>query len=49
VETYDYVACGNSTSKKDAMANSAKDFIQYLLRKGEMKEEEVAFLNVSWT
>ena len=25
---YTYVACGNSTNKKDAQANAAKDFTQ---------------------
>ena len=37
----DYVACGNSTSKKDSQANAAKDFINYLLRTGEMLPNEV--------
>ena len=28
---YDYVACGNSTSKKDAQSNAARDMCQYLV------------------
>jgi ATP-dependent RNA helicase A len=34
-------ACGNSTSKKDAQSNAAKDFISYLIRQGQMNPEEV--------
>eukprot|EP00096_Caligus_rogercresseyi_P013448 TRINITY_DN609_c0_g1_i3.p1 TRINITY_DN609_c0_g1~~TRINITY_DN609_c0_g1_i3.p1 ORF type:complete len:1366 (-),score=340.83 TRINITY_DN609_c0_g1_i3:377-4474(-) len=41
VEGHDYVACGNSTSKKDAQVNSAKDFIMYLNRNGHLKNEEI--------
>ena len=41
VPGYDYSACGNSTSKKDSQANAAKDFIQYLLRQGQMLPNEV--------
>ena len=38
---YDYVGAGNSTSKKDAMANAAKDFCSYLVRIGDMGQAEV--------
>ena len=38
---YDYVGAGNSTSKKDAMANAAKDFCSYLVRIGDMGQGEV--------
>nr|XP_040564677.1 dosage compensation regulator-like isoform X2 [Lepeophtheirus salmonis] len=41
VEGHDYVACGNSTNKKDAQSNSAKDFIMYLCRNGHLKDDEV--------
>jgi len=41
VPSYDYTACGNSTSKKDSQANAAKDFINYLLRQGVMLPNEV--------
>ena len=40
-QSYDYTACGNSTSKKDSQANAAKDFINYLLRQGVMLPNEV--------
>lgn len=32
---------GNSTNKKDAQANAARDFCQYLVRQGEMKAEDI--------
>ena len=41
VPGYDYVGAGNSTSKKDAMANAAKDFCAYLVRVGDMGQAEV--------
>ncbi|KAH9505328.1 ATP-dependent RNA helicase A [Bulinus truncatus] len=41
VESFDYVGAGNSTNKKDAQANAAKDFIQYLVRIGRMSADDV--------
>ncbi|NXU56884.1 DHX9 helicase, partial [Turnix velox] len=41
VEGYNYVGMGNSTNKKDAQSNAARDFINYLVRVNEMKKEEV--------
>ncbi|XP_037079476.1 ATP-dependent RNA helicase A-like [Pollicipes pollicipes] len=41
VHNYTYTAVGNSTSKKDAQTNAAKDFIQYLVRTGEVNPTEV--------
>ena len=38
---FDYVAAGNSTNKKDAQSNSAKDFCSFLVRSGFMKPEEI--------
>ena len=38
---FDYTACGNSTNKKDAQANAAKDFVAYLVRQGRMQGSEV--------
>jgi len=40
VAGYAYTACGNSTSKKEAQSNAARDFVLYLQRSGEMKEGE---------
>lgn len=37
---YTYVACGNSTNKKDAQTNAAKDFLMFLTRQGELAEGE---------
>ena len=44
--TYPYTAVGNSTSKKDAHSNAAKDFIQFLVRKGEINPADVPALQV---
>lgn len=41
VPNYNYVGVGNSTNKKDAQANAAKDFVQFLIRKGEVSAAEV--------
>lgn len=41
VPNFDYVAAGNSTNKKDAQANSAKDFCSFLVRSGLMRPEEM--------
>ena len=41
VEGFAYQAIGNSTNKKDAQANAARDFCQYLVRTNEVKSEEV--------
>uniref|UniRef100_A0A1B6BXD9 RNA helicase n=1 Tax=Clastoptera arizonana TaxID=38151 RepID=A0A1B6BXD9_9HEMI len=41
VEGYPYIAAGNSSRKKDAHFNAAKDFIQYLVRQGELSEHEI--------
>ncbi|XP_009081934.1 PREDICTED: ATP-dependent RNA helicase A, partial [Acanthisitta chloris] len=41
VEGFNYVGMGNSTNKKDAQSNAARDFINYLIRVNEMKKDEV--------
>ncbi|BFZ19925.1 hypothetical protein BsWGS_22965 [Bradybaena similaris] len=41
LDTFDYVGAGNSTNKKDAQANAAKDFLQYLVRVGRLSSDEV--------
>ena len=41
VEGFDYVGVGNSTSKKDAQTNCARDMVQYLVRLGHIKQSEV--------
>ena len=38
---YNYVGVGNSTSKKDSQANAARDFVQFLVRQGEVTAGEV--------
>ena len=43
----DYVGVGNSTSKKDAQTNCARDMIQYLVRLGHVKQSEVPSAMVS--
>ncbi len=41
VPGYEYVACGNSTNKKDAQTNAARDFVQFLERRGDLQGNEV--------
>lgn len=41
VEGLDYVGVGNSTSKKDAQANAARDFVQFLVRTGKMNAADM--------
>lgn len=41
VEGYPYTGMGNSTNKKDAQTNAARDFCQYLVRQGHMQANEV--------
>lgn len=41
MEGYDYVGAGNSTNKKDAQTNAARDFLQYLVRNGLISQGEV--------
>ncbi|KAJ8300169.1 hypothetical protein KUTeg_021688 [Tegillarca granosa] len=48
VEGFDYVGVGNSTNKKDAQSNAAKDFIQFLVRQGLMQQSEVPTFAVSF-
>ncbi len=45
MDGYSYVGAGVSTSKKDAQANAARDFIQFLVRQGEMNDTEAPDLN----
>lgn len=41
VPGHSYVGVGNSTTKKEAQFNAAKDFVQYLIRQGVVHENEV--------
>ncbi|NXX74251.1 DHX9 helicase, partial [Urocolius indicus] len=41
VEGFNYVGMGNSTNKKDAQSNAARDFVNYLIRVNEIKRDEV--------
>lgn len=36
-----YTACGNSTSKKDAQMNAAKDMTQFLVRTNKMNSNDI--------
>uniref|UniRef100_A0A8C2ZEU1 RNA helicase n=2 Tax=Cyclopterus lumpus TaxID=8103 RepID=A0A8C2ZEU1_CYCLU len=47
VESYSYTGMGNSTNKKDAQTNAARDFVNYLVRTGEMSAAEVPAMGVS--
>lgn len=46
IESYDYIGVGNSTNKKDAQANAARDFVQFLVRQGSVQQSEVPLLTV---
>nr|DBA18011.1 TPA: hypothetical protein GDO54_016309 [Pyxicephalus adspersus] len=41
VDGYNYTGMGNSTNKKDAQSNAARDFVNYLVRIGEVRSDEV--------
>ncbi|XP_062619282.1 ATP-dependent RNA helicase A-like isoform X1 [Saccostrea cucullata] len=45
-EGFEYIAVGNSTNKKDAQTNAAKDFVQYLVRQGLVQQAEVPALEM---
>ncbi|XP_036891151.1 ATP-dependent RNA helicase A isoform X1 [Sturnira hondurensis] len=47
VEGYNYIGMGNSTNKKDAQSNAARDFVNYLVRINEVKSEEVPAVGVA--
>lgn len=47
VDSFNYIGMGNSTNKKDAQTNAARDFVNYLVRIGEMNSAEVPALGVS--
>ncbi|XP_035279928.1 ATP-dependent RNA helicase A isoform X2 [Anguilla anguilla] len=47
VEGFSYTGMGNSTNKKDAQANAARDFINYLVRVGQVNPSEVPALGAS--
>lgn len=41
VEGFSYAGAGNSTTKKEAQANACKDFINYLVRSGDIPASDV--------
>uniref|UniRef100_A0A8C2IQA2 RNA helicase n=1 Tax=Cyprinus carpio TaxID=7962 RepID=A0A8C2IQA2_CYPCA len=47
IEGYNYIGMGNSTNKKDAQSNAARDFVNYLVRTKEVSASEVPALGVS--
>lgn len=47
VEGYNYTGMGNSTNKKDAQSNAARDFVNYLVRINEVKSEEVPAIGIA--
>nr|XP_008112926.1 PREDICTED: ATP-dependent RNA helicase A isoform X1 [Anolis carolinensis] len=44
VAGFNYIGMGNSTNKKDAQTNAARDFLNYLVRVNEIKSEEIPAL-----
>ncbi|CAH2311362.1 ATP-dependent RNA helicase A isoform X1 [Pelobates cultripes] len=49
VDGFNYTGMGNSTNKKDAQSNAAKDFVNYLIRVGEVKSDEVPLVGAGDT
>lgn len=47
VEGFNYTGMGNSTNKKDAQSNAARDFVNYLVRINEVKSEEVPTVGIA--
>ncbi|XP_072504539.1 ATP-dependent RNA helicase A isoform X2 [Notamacropus eugenii] len=47
VEGFNYTGMGNSTNKKDAQSNAARDFVNYLVRVNEVKSEEVPAIGIA--
>lgn len=43
---YNYVGIGNSTTKKEAQTNAARDFVNYLVREGEIPASSVPTIQV---
>lgn len=41
VNEYPYVGAGNSTNKKDAERNAARDFINFLVRSGKLNAQDI--------
>ncbi|KAJ8922275.1 hypothetical protein NQ315_004214 [Exocentrus adspersus] len=41
IDGYNYVGAGNSTNKKDAQSNAAKDFVSFLVRQGFVNKNDV--------
>ncbi|XP_055390609.1 dosage compensation regulator [Condylostylus longicornis] len=41
VNTFSYVGVGNSTNKKDAERNACRDFLNFLVRNGNLKSSEI--------
>lgn len=41
VDTITYVGAGNSTTKKEAQMNASKDFVNFLVRSGQIDASEV--------
>ncbi|XP_033935253.1 ATP-dependent RNA helicase A [Pseudochaenichthys georgianus] len=47
VDSFSYIGMGNSSNKKDAQTNAARDFVNFLVRSGEMSASEVPAPGVS--
>lgn len=41
VDGISYVGAGNSTTKKEAQVNASRDFVNYLVRTGQVPKNEV--------
>lgn len=41
IQGFRYVGFGNSTNKKDAEKNAARDFVNFLVREGKVREQDL--------
>lgn len=49
MDGFSYTGMGNSTNKKDAQANAARDFVNFLVRVGELNAADVPAIGVSFS
>lgn len=48
VTGHNYVGVGNSTNKKDAQGNAAKDYLSYLIRQGLVSADSLPSVSIEF-
>lgn len=48
VTGHNYVGVGNSTNKKDAQGNAAKDYLSYLIRQGLVSADSIPSVSIEF-